>query len=145
MTRRTAHNRLDRARRDSGRRLIAWLTLALLAIDVMAAGVLPLRVRASPADPDTAYILCGPASPAHEQKASGHKGGDASRHGAGGHAQPFCAYCLPFLHGGMALPPPVFLPLPRLAGRLDMAAAVSLAGAAPYRQSAYPRGPPARA
>ncbi|MEE3625678.1 DUF2946 family protein [Nitrospirillum sp. BR 11752] len=140
MTRRTAHNRLDRARRDSGRRLIAWLTLALLAIDVMAAGVLPLRVQAEPADPDSAYILCGPASPA-----SGQRSGDASRHGAGGHAQPFCAYCLPFLHGGMALPSPVFLPLPQLAGRLDLAGAVSPVETTPYRQSAYPRGPPARA
>ncbi|TWB52222.1 DUF2946 family protein [Nitrospirillum viridazoti] len=140
MTRRTAHNRLDRARRNSGRRLIAWLTLALLAIDVMAAGVLPLRMRAAQADPDTAYILCGPASPA-----SGHKNSDASRHGTGGHAQPFCAYCLPFLHGGMALPSPVPLPLPRLAGRLDLTSAVSPAETTPYRQSAYPRGPPARA
>ncbi|MDZ5646260.1 DUF2946 family protein [Nitrospirillum sp. BR 11828] len=145
MTRRTVHNRLDRARRDSGRRLIVWLTLALLVIDVMAAGVLPLRVQAAPVDPDTAYILCGPASPAHEQKAGGHKGGDASRHGAGGHAQPFCAYCLPFLHGGMALPSPVFLPLPRLVGRLDLSGTGGQAGTTPYRQSAYPRGPPAGA
>lgn len=145
MTRRTAYNRLDRARRDSGRRLIAWLTLALLAIDVMAAGVLPLRAQAASVDLDTAYILCGPASPATAQKASGPKSGDATRHGAGGHAQPFCAYCLPFLHGGMALPPPVPLPLPRLAGRLDPSGAVSRAGTTPYRQSAYPRGPPARA
>ncbi|WP_159107230.1 hypothetical protein [Azospirillum sp. B4] len=135
MTKRIAHNRLYRVRRQSGRRLIVWLTLALLAFDVVAAGVLPLRARADTA-PD--HLLCGSVSPA-----GGHKS-DPSRHGAG-HGQPFCAYCLPFLHGGMALPPPVPLPPPRLACRLDLDGSIGRAMAFPYRQAAYPRGPPALA
>ncbi|MBB6254694.1 DUF2946 family protein [Nitrospirillum iridis] len=137
MTPRTAHDRLERARRQGGRRLFTWLTLALLAIEVMAAGLLPLRPQAGQADTEATYILCGPASPA-----GGQKGGDPSRQGSGGHAPVLCAYCLPFLHGGLDLPPVIVLPPPRLVGRLALGDTDSRATVATHRQAAYPRGPP---
>ncbi len=88
------------------------------------AGGVPARLNGLP------YVICAPGGtivPGGDQA----PGDQAPGHQAPGHAADFCVFCLPLLHGAVAVAPP---PLPGPAGRVVVLAKVlTVAGLAGRR------------
>lgn len=123
------------------RALVSWLTLALLALNILASGMLPVRLDGG-AMPMGGPMVGGTPWPAIDCAPDGD-----GNHGAGAPVQPhthdtFCIFCLPLMHGAVDVPQALTVPPPRHAGAVLFAA---LRVAAPRRYAilaAWPRGPP---
>lgn len=121
--------------------LLSWLTLALLALNILASGVLPVRLDSG------AMPMGGPIAGAPVWSAIDCAPDGDGDHGSGPPVQPhthgnFCIFCLPLMHGAVDVPQTLAVAPPRRTGAVRFAA-LRVAAPRPHAiLAAWPRGPP---
>jgi hypothetical protein len=92
------------------RRVVGWLSIALLAVNVFASVALPpspaMAAIQGPLDADMEICSIHGMTPADQ---AGHPLSDSER----GHGD-FCVFCLPLLHAGVSLPALAFILAPTI-------------------------------
>jgi hypothetical protein len=141
-TRRTCLEDTDPSMLGNARQMcVSWFAVVLLAVNVLASGILP--VGRTTADPLAALAQAMEYCSSHDDG----QGGGSQSHGFpddSGHHAVHCVFCLPLLHGGIALPQSAsLLEKPIESARLFAFAAERLHFVpARFPSSAPPRAPP---
>lgn len=124
-----------------GAHALHWLTLALLALNILATGVLPVRL-----DSRSMQMTGQMTGPAMLACAQADDGAGHSRHG---HKNPprhthdtCCIFCLPLMQGVTDLPATTPVPPPSRVVATTYARTYARGRAAVAVLAAFPRGPP---
>ena len=133
---RSSHGLLIKARCE----VVSWFAILLLAVNVLAGGALPAH-PISPSANDSAGLLAAAMEICYEHDPAQQPSGLPGEHDDHGL---HCVFCLPLLHGGLALPDTVATIEKPVETKGSFAFAIEQQQIFParFRSFAAPRAPP---
>lgn len=124
------------------RMVVAWLSMLLIAFNVLGGAVFSARAEATPLSfahgPDQIEICTATGIVVMDLDGNIIPVGESQRH------NPLCAFCLPLAHGGVDLPEgaDILVQVSRLATATDFPRSATSSRQALTVRSAAPRAPP---